>query len=328
MTRFLRSLTVLTLLMASPVAATQAKPDWSKVRPEAAAPATNLAVPANDKGTTNDAAPVANEAQAKPAPVPQKPAVQEAPTDLAFPKLTGRVVDQAGLLSAAQVADLTAKSDALEKATGRQFVVATVTSLNGHTIEDYGYQLGRAWGIGQEKQDDGVILLVAPNQRKVRIETGYGARVFMTDAVSSVIINENILPAFRNGDMGGGVVAGADQIISMMQLPPAEAAKRAQEIGAAQVERQRQADSPGWLPVIFWMFIILFVIFPIVRSLFGGKRRYRGRGYGGPIILWGPGGGGSGWSGGGSDWGGGGGFGGGFSGGGGSFGGGGASGSW
>ena len=87
-----------------------------------------------------------------------------------------------------------ASSAALETQTGRQFVVATVNSLEGRTIEDYGYRLGRAWGIGDEEKDDGVILLVAPNERKVRIETGYGARVFLTDAVSSVIIRERILP--------------------------------------------------------------------------------------------------------------------------------------
>jgi uncharacterized protein len=141
-----------------------------------------------------------------------------------FPKLTGRVVDQAGLLTPAQVVDISSKSEALEAASGRQFVVATVNSLEGRTIEDYGYRLGRAWGIGQEQKDDGVILLVAPNERKVRIETGYGARVFLTDAVSSVIIREAILPRFKAGDMGGGIVAGSDQIIQLMQLPRAEAA--------------------------------------------------------------------------------------------------------
>ena len=113
-----------------------------------------------------------------------------------FPKLTGRVVDDAHLLSPAQVQDLTSKSEALEASTKRQFVVATVPSLEGRTIEDYGYRLGREWGIGQKGKDDGVILLVAPNERKVRIETGYGARVFLTDAVSSVIIREAILPHF------------------------------------------------------------------------------------------------------------------------------------
>ena len=107
-----------------------------------------------------------------------------------FPPLTGRVVDNAHLLRPEQVLDLSSKSEALEAQTGRQFVIATVPSLEGRTIEDYGYRLGRTWAIGRKGEDDGVILLVAPNERKVRIETGYGARVFLTDAVSSVIIRE------------------------------------------------------------------------------------------------------------------------------------------
>nr|WP_294847930.1 TPM domain-containing protein [uncultured Sphingomonas sp.] len=328
MKRTLAVLAIVGALLSSAPLSAQAKPDWSKLPANTAAPATNAPAPANDPGAANVAANDTAAARPKVAPAPQKPAVQEAPTDLNFPKLSGRVVDQARLLSAAQVADLTSKSAALEAATGRQFVVATVDSLNGHTIEDYGYQLGRVWGIGQEKQDDGVILLVAPNQRKVRIETGYGARVFLTDAVSSVIINQNILPAFRNGDMGGGIVAGADQIINLMQMSPEDAARYAQQAAAAQQKRQN-SDDVGFLPVIFWMFIILFVIFPIVRSVLGGGRKYRRRGGGhaGPIILWGPGDSGSGWSSG-SGWGGGSSDFGGFSGGGGSFGGGGASGSW
>jgi uncharacterized protein len=247
-----------------------------------------------------------------------------------FPKLTGRVVDQAGLLTPAQVVDLSSKSEALEARTGRQFVVATVNSLEGRTIEDYGYRLGREWGIGNEQKDDGVILLVAPAERKVRIETGYGARVFLTDAVSSVIIRESILPRFKAGDMGGGIVAGADQIISMMELPAAEAAKRAQEIGASEAHRQQGRVNP--FPVLFIVIIFFVIIGSIARR--AGGRRYRRRGGISPwVILWGLDaisrggrGGGGGWGGGGGGWGGGGG--GGFSGGGGSFGGGGASGGW
>ncbi len=255
-----------------------------------------------------------------------------------FPKLTGRVVDQAGLLTPAQVVDLTSKSEALDARTGRQFVVATVKSLEGRTIEDYGYRLGREWAIGNEQKDDGVILLVAPNEKKVRIETGYGARVFLTDAVSSVIIRESILPRFKAGDMGGGITAGADRIISMMELPPAEAAKRAQDIGAQETKRQKAGVSPT--PVIFMVIVFFVIIGSIARA--AGGRRYRGSGRrrGGldsgdvAVILWGldalsRGSRGGGWGGGGGGWGGGGGGGfGGFSGGGGSFGGGGASGGW
>jgi uncharacterized protein len=159
---------------------------------------------------------------------------------------------------------------------------------------------------------------------KVRIETGYGARVFLTDAVSSVIIREAILPKFKAGDYGGGIEAGADQIITQMSLPPEQAQKNV--AAAERAQQERRDASPGLIPVIFWFVIILFVISAMARRARG--RRYRGRrGWGGPIILWGPGsGGGSSWGGGGGSFGGGG-FGG-FSGGGGSFGGGGASGSW
>jgi len=243
-----------------------------------------------------------------------------------FPKLTGRVVDDAHLLSDSQKIDLDSKLAALEAGSGRQLVVATIPSLEGRTIEDYGYRLGRTWAIGQKGKDDGVILLVAPNERKVRIETGYGARVFVTDAVSSVIIREAILPRFKAGDMGGGIVAGADQLIQFMSLPAAEMQKRAAAVGAQ--EKQRASGSaPGFVPILFWIIIILFVIMPLVRRASG--KRYRRGGLGAPVILWGPGlgggGGGSSWgSGGGGGWGGGGGF----SGGGGSFGGGGSSGSW
>jgi uncharacterized protein len=250
-----------------------------------------------------------------------------------FPKLTGRVVDQAGLLTPAQVVDLTSKSDALEQRTGRQFVVATVNSLEGRTIEDYGYRLGRAWGIGNEQKDDGVILLIAPKERKVRIETGYGARVFLTDAVSSVIIRESIVPRFKAGDYGGGIAAGADRIIETMELPPAEAAKRAQEVGAQEARRGEQRVNP--FPVLFIVIFFFVIIGSIARRT--GGRRYSSRdgGISPWVILWGLNelsrGSRGGWGGGGG-WGGDGGFGGGggggFSGGGGSFGGGGASGGW
>ena len=120
------------------------------------------------------------------------------------------MVDQADLLRPEQEVDAQREAGSARDADGRQFVVATVPGLEGRTIEDYGYRLGRAWAIGDEQKDDGVMLLVAPNERKVRIETGYGARVFLTDAVSGVIIRNSILPKFKAGDMGGGIVAGAD----------------------------------------------------------------------------------------------------------------------
>jgi uncharacterized protein len=255
-----------------------------------------------------------------------------------FPPLTGRVVDNAHLLRPEQVVDLTGKSQALEAQTGRQFVVATIPSLEGRTIEDYGYRLGRTWAIGAKGKDDGVILIVAPNERKVRIETGYGARVFLTDAVSSVIIREAILPHFKQSppDYGGGIEEGADQIIKQMSLSPEEAQKSV--AAAEQAQQSRRHSSGGALPGIFWFMIIGFVALSMFRRA-AGRRYYRRSGISPWVVLWGlnelsrgsRGGGswgGGSWGGGGSSWGGGGGGFGGFSGGGGSFGGGGASGSW
>lgn len=249
-----------------------------------------------------------------------------------FPANNGSpVVDQAGIMTPAQVVDLRSKAEALYAQSGRAFAVATVKSLEGYPIEDYGYRLGRYWRLGSAKNDDGVLLLVAPNERKVTIATGYGAGEYMTDAMSGLIIREAILPHFKQNppDYDGGIDAGADAIIKQMSLPADQAQKNAAD--AQQSQRQRRDASPGVLPVIFWIFVIGFVILSFARRA-GGRSYRRRRGWGAPVILWGPGwgsgggswGGGSSWSGG-SSFGGGGSFGG-F--GGGSFGGGGASGSW
>ena len=120
-----------------------------------------------------------------------------------FPPLTGRVVDNANLLTPADEAELTQRLEALQQASSRQLVVATVPDLQGYPIEDYGYQLGRAWGIGQKEANNGIILLVAPNERRVRIEVGYGLEPIVTDALSYVIINEQILPRFKANDYPG-----------------------------------------------------------------------------------------------------------------------------
>jgi uncharacterized protein len=256
-----------------------------------------------------------------------------------FPPLTGRVVDQAHLLTPAQVADLTSKSEALEAQSGRQFVIATVNSLEGLPIEDYAYRLGRAWKIGSAKNNDGVVLIVAPNERKVSIATGYGAGGFMTDAMSGIIIREAILPHFKQNppDYGGGIVAGADAVIKQMSLPPDQALRNVTAAEQAQKQRQHSGGNP--LPVIFWALVIGFVVLSHFRRDAGRRYRQRQGGISPWVVLWGlnelsrgsRGGWGGGGSslGGGSGWGGGGGGGfSGFSGGGGSFGGGGASGSW
>lgn len=240
-----------------------------------------------------------------------------------FPKLTGRVVDDANLLSPQQEQALTDKLAALETQSGRQLVVATLPDLQGYDISDYGYRLGRAWGIGAKERSDGALLIVAPNERKVRIEVGYGLEGILTDALSSQIIRNEITPRFKAGDMAGGIDAGADAIGRLLTLPPDEAKALAAKADA----RARDiSDDGGAFMVIFWLVVVAVIVGAMFSSRGGKGRRYRGGA--GPIILWGPGD--SGWGGGGgSSWGGGSGWGGGgFSGGGGSFGGGGASGDW
>ena len=234
--------------------------------------------------------------------------------DPVFPKLTGRVTDAAGVLPADQVAALEARLKALEDTTGTQLVVATVPDLQGYEIDEYGYQLGRAWGIGQKGTNNGAILLIAPAQRKLRIEVGYGLEGVLTDAVSSRIIRQVIVPRLKAGDMAGGIVAGTDELIALLQLPPEEQAAFAAKARAASTDA---GDSPGWGALVWLIIIIVWIII-------ASRRGARGR-RSGPVIIWGPSMGGS-WSNRDSGWGGGG-FGG-FSGGGGSFGGGGASGDW
>ena len=249
---------------------------------------------------------------------------------LSFPSLTGRVVDQANLLAPGQESALTAKLEALEARSSRQLVVATVPSLGGTTIEDYGNRLFRHWAIGQARANNGALFLIEPNERKVRIEVGYGLEPILTDAFTGLLIQNRVLPAFRQGDFASGIATGADGLIEQLQAPPEVAERRVLEARQAQAQRQSRRSGEGSrggsiMPLLFWGAVLVFVILPMLRRRRYG-RRYRGGGGGFPVILWGPGLGG-GWSSGGG-FSGGGGFGGGFSGGGGSSGGGGASGSW
>lgn len=213
-----------------------------------------------------------------------------------FPELTGRVVDQAGILSAAVEESLSDSLRQHEAETTNQVTVVTLESLQDYDIADYGYQLGRHWGIGQEGKDNGVLLIVAPNERKVRIEVGYGLEGALTDATAKSIIEKMIVPKFKSGEFEDGIRAGIAAILGVLG-------------GEAWIETDQAGDQDelGFLEIVFIVaFLILFVVIWWASSSFGS-----GAGWGGSHRS-----GGGGFSGGG------------FSGGGGSFGGGGASGGW
>ena len=231
-----------------------------------------------------------------------------------FPALTGRVVDEAGLLSPAARERITDWLAQFEAATKRQVVVVTVKSLQDLPIEDYGYQLGRFWGIGEKDKNTGAILLVAPTEHKVRIEVGYELEGELTDAISSTIINQDILPSFRQGNYEAGIVAGTAAILKALGWNGAESAIPPPPSNAV------QANGSAWafLPFLLFFVMLWFFIWRMARH---GARP---GGAGMAMLGFGLGAGSGGFR-----FGGGGGFsGGGFSGGGGSFGGGGASGGW
>jgi uncharacterized protein len=241
--------------------------------------------------------------------------------DLKFPALTGRVVDEAHMLSPQTAQKLDAELANLEAQTGHQLVVATVPDLQGHEIEEYGYQLGRHWQLGRKGVNDGAILLVAPAEHKVRIEVGYGLEPVLTDALSSVILQTKVLPQFKQGHMEQGVVDGAEALVGQLSLPDDQAKANVAQAAARPAQVHDSGGVRPHIPVFFILLIVFWVISGLLRA--GGARR---AGLGGlwwlPFMFMGGGrgGGGGGWGGGGG--------GGGFSGGGGSFGGGGSSGSW
>ncbi|HEX4963533.1 MAG TPA: YgcG family protein [Thermoanaerobaculia bacterium] len=275
-----------------------------------------------------------------------------------IPPLGSRVVDQANLLSADARQRLETKLAQFEQQTGDQVAVLTVDSLEDEAIEDYANKVARAWALGQKGKDNGVLLLVAKQDRKMRIEVGYGLEPVLTDLQTNLIQTQVIIPFFKKGDFGGGIEAGVDAILTTLQGKPFQPAPAAQP-----VERGKggpdfgfllfvlfillpfslnAARSRSWflylilMPVYFFLGFLFVnvtvglialglwgVAFPILRAVLPQSMGRGGRGGPGGWFFpggggWG-GGGGGGWSGGG---------GGGFSGGGGSFGGGGSSSSW
>lgn len=232
----------------------------------------------------------------------------QAHAQIEFPRLTGRVVDNANLLSRATEATLTTMLEEHERTTTNQVVVVTLEDLQGYTIEEFGYQLGREWGIGQAGRDNGALLLVGKDERKVRIEVGYGLEGALTDAVSSDIIQRVILPQFKRGQFDAGILEGTSAILQAIA-------------GEYQANPRPARNGGNEVPLPMFLLFLAFMFFFIGPSM----RRRRGiGGIAGPLAGYyigrsmGHRGGGFG----------GGGRGGGFGGGGGGFGGGGGSGGW
>jgi uncharacterized protein len=269
-----------------------------------------------------------------------------ASADVAVPPLSGRVVDQTGTLSGSDISALNRTLRDLEARKGSQVAVLIVPTTAPETIEQYSIRVAEAWKIGRKKIDDGALLVVAKNDRHLRIEVGYGLEGALTDVTSKRIIDEIIVPKFRSGDFAGGISAGVERIVAVINGEPLPAPEPPHwqspvlgnsidplnpfvivaVLAVAGILRAvlgrliGSAATGGLVGFLAWLFVgsiaasaivgIVAFVFAFVGDmvpLTGGGGRYRG--------------GSGGWSGGGSS-------GGGFSGGGGSFGGGGASGNW
>ncbi|TCU73877.1 uncharacterized protein EDE08_10495 [Bradyrhizobium sp. R2.2-H] len=273
--------------------------------------------------------------------------------DVAVPQLTGRVVDQTGTLSSSDIAALSQKLQDFESRKGSQIAVLIVPTTQPETIEQFSIRVAEAWKIGRKKIDDGAILVVAKNDRHLRIEVGYGLEGALTDVTSRRIIDEVITPKFRTGDFAGGISDGVDRMTRVIDGEPLPAPSRSvnfahnlddlaplfivtlfASIGVGGFFRAILGRLLGSLAVggiiaaLTWLILGSFAlamalgaigfVVGFVADLFSAMAPGTGRSRGG---SWSSGSSGSGWSSGSSSSGG-------FSGGGGSFGGGGASGSW
>jgi uncharacterized protein len=175
-----------------------------------------------------------------------------------FPALTGRIVDSAQVIDAGSRQTIEQKLQDLESKSGIQLVVATVKSLEGQDIESYANQLFRTWKLGEKAKNNGVLLLVAPNERKVRIEVGYGLEGTLTDALSSVIITNALIPRFKTGDFSGGIARGVDDIIAVLTTDSSE----------WQPKISVRADSPQKTDPVNWAIFagVIILIFLLIWS--------------------------------------------------------------
>lgn len=210
-----------------------------------------------------------------------------------FPPLSGLVVDAANVLPPATRADLAAKLSALQHDTHRQLVVATIPDLQGYPLEDYGYRLGRAWGVGLKGSDNGAILFIAPNEphghRGPRIEVGYGLEPILTDALTRQIIFDQMIPKLRGQDVPGAMTAGTDAIIAHLRASPDDAKARTDAAVTAFDKAHRGRGRSGMIntgaPIgLIFLMVVVFVVLGTRRRSFG--QRYHSGTDWGTIALW------------------------------------------
>lgn len=182
-----------------------------------------------------------------------------AAADVAVPQLTGRVVDQTGTLSSGDIAALSQKLRDFEARKGSQIAVLIVPTTDPETIEQFSIRVAEAWKVGRKKVDDGAILVVAKNDRHLRIEVGYGLEGALTDVTSRRIIDEVITPKFRGGDFTGGISAGVDRMIRVIDGEPLPTPSRSVNFG----------DWNGLEPIITFVLFGPLVVGGILRALFG-----------------------------------------------------------
>ena len=198
------------------------------------------------------------------------------------PRPDGPVLDQAAIIPDADEAALDQKLRAYSRDTGRAVIVATVSTLDGMEVEDYAQKLAESWDIGGAETEQGVLLLVAPNERKIRIHTARGVQERLPDVLAGRIIRDQMVAPFRDGNFAGGINAAVDAITAQLNRDPADAKAIAEAAAAAQKAGGQDEASAG--SVIFWIMLILFFMFAFGR---GGRRRSRRSGIDPGIVLWG-----------------------------------------
>jgi uncharacterized protein len=182
-----------------------------------------------------------------------------------FPALSGRIVDQANVISTAARQTIEPKLADLETKSGIQLVVATVNSLEGQEIEPYANALFRNWKLGEKAKNNGVLLLVAPKERRVRIEVGYGLEGPLTDALGKVIITNAITPRLKAGDFSDGISRGVDDIITVLTTDASDWEKRP----SLRLDNQPASDPVNWILIlVIVVVVVLLIVSPGFRWFF------------------------------------------------------------